>query len=141
MSVSPHVFSVLWQYLTVAADAKWTGHYLRFLAIVLMYGATVHVGNILGLNGQPWMETPLLWRVMDVGLLSFDLCVSVGLWLKQPVAIVVCAVGLLLLQILPYTLFRDAFIQTPTDAQTLNGLVGTELLLLSGLIGLVIAQK
>ena len=37
-----------------------TGIYLRFLSILLLYGALVHVSNFLGWGNRPWMETPLL---------------------------------------------------------------------------------
>ena len=49
--------------------------------------------------------------------------------------------GILLLQILPYTLLRKHFIIKPEDAQILNGLLGTEILLLSILILLLWFKK
>ncbi|MEL7054086.1 MAG: hypothetical protein AAFV85_03045 [Cyanobacteria bacterium J06634_6] len=47
---------------------------LRFI------GATVHISNIAGLSGTPWLATPLLWRCMDIALLVFDLVAAVSLW-------------------------------------------------------------
>ena len=58
--------------------------YVRLLAVVLLYGAAVHVGNMLGLTGTPWLQTPRLHRAMDVVLLVFDLVVAAGLWMKRP---------------------------------------------------------
>ena len=113
-----------------ALTQPWLSIYVRVLAVVLVYGAVMHVGNMLGLTGKPWMQTPLLFRVMDVVLLVFNLAVAVGLWLRHSWAVVAVVAGLVLLQIVPYTVFRRHFIQTPQDAQTLNGLIGTELVLL-----------
>ena len=61
-------------------DYPWTRLYAKFFAIVLLYGATVHLGNIAGLTGESWLSTPWLWRVMDICLLSFNLVAAVGLW-------------------------------------------------------------
>ena len=90
----------------------------------------MHVGNMLGLTGTPWSQTPRLFRSMDVVLLVFDLVVAAGLWIRKPWAVVAFAAGLVLLQILPYTLFRRHFVRGPEDVSTLNGLVATELVLL-----------
>ena len=43
-----------------ALEHKWTAIYAKFLTIVLFYGATVHLANILGLAGTPWRTTPIL---------------------------------------------------------------------------------
>ena len=130
-----------WTILRNATQAKWTGVYLRILACILFYGATIHVSNMLGLSGRPWLETPLLWRTLDVVLLGFDVAVGIGLWRREAWAVVGAIVGILLLQIFPYTAFHSQFIQTPADAQALNGLIGTEVLLLAILIGLIGLQK
>lgn len=50
------------------------------MALVLLDGATVHVGNMAGLTGTPWMSTPLLWCGMDVTLLLFDVTAAIALW-------------------------------------------------------------
>ena len=118
-------------YLSEAVSGKWTGIYLRVIACVLLYGASVHVFNILGLSGRRWASTPGLWRAMDVVLLLFNLVVAFGLWTRAPWAVVALVVGIFALQIIPYTVFRNAFIESPSDAATLNGLVGTELILLA----------
>jgi hypothetical protein len=109
----------------------WTAGYARVMALVLLYGATVHIGNIAGLTGTPWLSTPLLWRGLDVALLVFDVSAAVALWRGFAWSIWLVFSGIILLQFVPYTLFRSQFILQPEDAQTLNGLLGTEALLLS----------
>lgn len=127
--------------LAEAVKQPWAGVYLRFLAVVLVYGAIVHLGNMLGWTGEAWMSTPLHWRVMDGILLVFNAIAAIGLWLKYPWAILWTVAGIILLQFVPYTLFRSAFVRTPEDIQTLNGLLGTEGLLLLILLVLVVWKK
>ena len=86
------------------------------------------------------MTTPLLWRVMDVVLLVFNGVVAVGLWRRDQWAVVALVVGVVLLQLVPYTLLREHFAQTPEDASTLSGLVGTLTLLLV-VLGVLLAVR
>ncbi len=120
---------------------KWTGIYIRVLAVILAYGAIMHVGNILGWTGKPWMDTPLHWRTMDIVLLLFNIVVGVGLWIKAPWAVVVFLIGIIVLQIVPYTLFRSHFAESPDQVKTLNGLVITWVLLLGTLFVLFSLKK
>ncbi|ESA33832.1 hypothetical protein N836_19840 [Leptolyngbya sp. Heron Island J] len=108
----------------------WTSAYARMMALVLLYGATVHVGNMAGLTGTPWMSTPLLWRGMDVTLLLFDVTAAIALWRRLAWSVWFMFGGIVLLQFVPYTLLRSHFVLKPEDAQTLNGLLATEALLL-----------
>ena len=133
--------SGLFQVLEAAVEARWTGIYLRVLAAVLAYGASVHAGNMLGVGHGPWGEMPVHWRVMDVILLVFNVTVAYGLWMKQPWAVLAFVGGVVLLQIVPYTVFRQHFVQTAGDTQTLNGLIGMHLILLAVLAGLVVSRK
>lgn len=119
----------------------WTARYAKLIAIFLAYGATVHVGNMIGLSGTPWLSTPVLWRCMDVVLLVFDVVAAVALWKKVSWSAWFVVVGIVLLQFLPYTLLRSHFILKPEDAQTLNGLLGTEAILLAVFLGLLVARK
>jgi hypothetical protein len=78
---------------------RWTGLYLRALAFALAYGALVHIGNMFGWSGRarletPLLETPLLWRVMNVVLLMFNVVVGVGLWTRASWAVVVFLIGI-----------------------------------------------
>lgn len=119
----------------------WTGIYVRFLSICLVYGALVHISNILSLGDVSWLDTPFHWRLMDIILLIFDIITSVSLWLQSFYGIIAFIIGIFVLQILPYTLFRQHFIVNPEDIEILNGLVGTEILLISLLVILIIAKK
>ena len=121
----------------------WTGIFLRFLSICLVYGALVHCSNILsvGEGDVSWSETPLLWRLMDFILLIFDVITAISLWLRPFYGMIAFFVGIICLQIIPYTLFAQYFIAKPEDIETLNGLVGTEILLMTILIILIFAKK
>ena len=132
-----HVIAQLEQ----ALGGAWTGIYVRILAGILAYGALVHVGNIAGLSGRPWIETPIVWRVMDIVLLIFNIVVGVALWLRIPWGVVAFVVGIVGLQLIPYTLFRGHFVESPEQAQTLNGLIGTHLVLLAVLACLIVLRK
>ena len=127
--------------IAAALTHPWTARYARFLALVLGYGALVHIGNIAGWSGRPWLETPWLWRVLDGVLLAFDLGVGIGLWLQKAWAIAAFVLGIVCLQLLPYTLFRDRFATTPEELATLDGLVGTLIVLLGILLLLVSFKK
>ncbi len=117
--------------LATALKNPWPGYYAKFLALILLYGATVHIGNMLGLSGIPWRETPLLWRGMDVLLLGFNGVTAIALWLGRGWSVPLTFAGIALLQFVPYTLGRSLFVTGPDDVQTLNGLLGTEALLLA----------
>ena len=123
-----------------ALQQPWTAIYTKILAIVLFYGATVHIGNIAGLMRTPWISTPLLWRGLDIALLIFDIVSAIALWQGLVWSVLLVFSGIILLQFVPYTLFRSQFILKPEDAQTLNGLLGTEALLL-GIFALLLGLK
>ena len=63
--------------------------------------------------------------------------VAIGLWQGFVWSVWLVFGGILLLQFAPYTLLRSHFIIKPEDAQTLNGLLGIEALLL-GIFALLI---
>lgn len=121
-----HLYAVI----ASAFENPWTARYAKFMSVVLAYGATVHIGNMAGLSGTPWLSTPLLWRCMDVVLLIFDPVAAVSLWRGLGWSVWFVFGGIILFQFLPYTLLRSHFILKPEDAQTLNGLLGTESILL-----------
>ena len=126
---------------TITFPGPWTARYAKFMAVVLFYGATVHIGNIAGLTGTPWLSTPLLWRCMDIVLLIFDVVAGVSLWRGFSWSVWFVFSGIVLLQFVPYTLLRSHFILNPGDVQTLNGLLGTEALLLIMFLTLLWAKK
>ena len=119
----------------------WTARYAKLVAIVLLYGAMVHIGNIAGLTGTPWLSTPLLWRCMDIALLLFDIAAAISLWRGLFWSVWFVFGEIILLQFVPYTLLRSHFILKPEDAQTLNGLLGTEAILLAIFLILLWAKK
>ena len=127
--------------LRAALQQPWTAVYTKVLAAILIYGATVHIGNMLGLTGTPWLSTPLLWRSMDVALLIFNVVAAIALWQKLPWSIWLVFGGIILLQWVPYTLWRSQFVLKPEDTQTLNGLIGTEAILLALLALLLWLKK
>ena len=134
-------FTSAHKFLVSALQQPWTAIYIKVIAIALLYGATVHVGNILGLTGTPWLATPLLWRSLDIILLLFDIVIAIALWQGLAWSIWLLFGGILLLQILPDTLLRSQFVFKPEDGQILNSLLGTEILLLSILIMLLWFRK
>ena len=129
------------QFLSVAIKQPWTAIYTKIVAIALLYGATVHISNILGLTGTPWLANPLLWQVMDVLLLIFNLVTAIALWRGFGWSIWLLFGGITVLQILPYTVWRSQFILKPEDGEILNGLLGTEILFLSVLCLLLWLKK
>ena len=119
----------------------WTARYAKLVAFFLAYGATVHIGNIAGPSGTPRLATLLLWRCMDIALLVFDIVAAVSLWKGLGWSVWFVFGGIILLQFVPYTLLRSHFILKPEDAQTLNGLLGTETILLALFLILLLAKK
>ncbi len=134
-------FTSAHKFLLSALQQPWTAVYTKIIAIALLYGATVHIGNILGLTGTSWLATPLLWRSLDIILLIFDIVTAIALWRGLAWSIWLLFGGILLLQILPYTLLRSHFILKPEDTQVLNSLLGTEILLLGVLVLLLWLRK
>ena len=100
-------FTSIHQFLISAIQQPWTAVYLKVIAIAILYGATVHVGNIFGLTGTPWLATPLLWRSLDLILLIFDIVTAIALWRGLAWSIWLLFSGIFWLQILPYTLLRS----------------------------------
>ena len=122
------------QYLNSALVQPRIAIYTKIIAIALLYGATVHLSNIFGLAGTPWLSTPLLWRILDLLLLVFDAITAIALWRGFSWSVWLLFSGITLLQILPYTLWRSHFVRAPADAQIINSLLTTEILLLSILL-------
>ena len=86
---------------------------------------------------------------MDVLLLIFDVITAIALWRGLLWSIWLLFSGIFLLQILPYTLLRSAyaaakrshFIIKAEDTQIINSLLGTEILILSIFMVLVLLKK
>ncbi|MFC1784938.1 hypothetical protein ACFL0J_04845 [Candidatus Neomarinimicrobiota bacterium] len=121
---------------------KWTGIYLRILSVILGLSALAHIGSTFGFVSNPWGgEITIPMRILDVVLLVFNIVVAIGLWLKKPWAIVALVTEIVLLQIIPFTLFRHHFILSPEHGIMLNKLMASDLIMLSILAILLFRRK
>ena len=84
------------------------------IALFYLYGAAIHVSNILGYSGFDWRSAPLKWQVLDIVYLLIDLLVVTGLFLSWKIgfaAFYLAAVS----QIILYTVFREWIIDVPAE--------------------------
>ena len=84
------------------------------VALFYLYGAFVHVANMLGLSGFDWRSAPFKWQALDVVYLVIDLLVVVGLimgWKLGYGAFYLAAAS----QIVLYTFFRDWITDVPPE--------------------------
>ena len=84
------------------------------VALFYLYGAAVHVLNILGLSGFDWRAAPLKWQALDIAYLVIDLVVVTGLilgWKIGFIAFYLAAIS----QVILYTIFRDWIIDVPPE--------------------------
>ena len=111
-------------------ENSWMGIYLRILALIIAYGALVHLANLMGFGEMPWRKMPLTWKVGDIVYGLLDTVTVIGLWHKTTWGIF-CFLSAIASQLVIYTVFIDYFAFTSEQRQTIYGLVGTELILLS----------
>ncbi|MDJ0650768.1 MAG: hypothetical protein QNJ60_18900 [Xenococcaceae cyanobacterium MO_188.B19] len=119
---------------------SWMGIYLRILAFIIAYGGLVHLGNLMGFGEKPWGEMPLTWKVGDIIYGCLDLVTVIGLWQKTTWGII-CFLSVIVSQFLIYTVFIDYFAFTSEQRQTIYGLLGSELILLSVFFVLLLLKK
>ena len=84
------------------------------VAAFYLYGAIVHVLNMLSLSGFDWKSAPTKWQVLDVSYLVLDLVVVIGLvmsWKLGFIAFYAAAMS----QIVLYTLLRDWIVDVPAE--------------------------
>ena len=84
------------------------------VAAFYLYGAAVHLFNILSLSGFDWRTAPTKWQALDLVYLVLDLIVVVGLvlsWRAGFIAFYLAAVS----QIILYTVFRDWIMDVPAE--------------------------
>ena len=99
------------------------------VAAFYLYGAAVHVLNMLSLSGFDWKSAPTKWQVLDVSYLMLDAFVVVGLVMSWKIGFVAFYMAALS-QIVLYTVLRNWIVDVPaefavSDEQRgyLNGLV------------------
>lgn len=83
----------------------WTGICSRFIAVLLLHEAAVHLVNIAGLHSTAWLSIPVLWRAMNVTLLAFGITTATALRRGLPWAAWLLPLGVVLLQFVPCTGF------------------------------------
>lgn len=127
-------------YLRQTAERSWMGIYLRILAIIIAYGASVHFANLIGFGETPWREAPIAWKVGDVVYALIDTLTAIGLWRRTAWG-VICFLGAIASQFLIYSIFIDYFAFTVEQRQTTYGLLGTEAVLLLVLATLFVIKK
>ena len=84
------------------------------VAAFYLYGATVHVLNMLSLSGFDWRKAPTKWQVLDVLYLILDLVVVVGLILNWKVGFIAFYTAAIS-QIVLYTILRAWIIDVPEE--------------------------
>ena len=123
-------------------NRKWTGIYLRIISVILAFSALSHIISTLGLVSNPWGgEITLPLRVLDVLLLVFNIVVAIGLWFKKSWAVIALVTGIILLHIIPFTVFGQYFTLTPEHGKMLTNLVIFDLIILSILAVLALIKK
>ncbi|MDJ0747401.1 MAG: hypothetical protein QNJ32_29240 [Xenococcaceae cyanobacterium MO_167.B27] len=110
-------------------EHSWMGIYLRILALIMAYGASVHVANVMGFGEISWGEQPITWRVGDIVYGLLDTVTAIGLWQKTAWGIF-AFLSAIASQFLIYTVFINYFAFTSQQRETIYGLLGTELILL-----------
>ncbi len=126
--------------LKQVTEHSWMAIYLRILAIIMAYGALVHLSNLMGFGEMPWGEMPLTWRIGDIAYGLLDTVTAIALW-KRSVWGVFCFLTAIASQFLIYTVFIDYFAFTVEQRQTIYGLLGTELILLLIFFLLLVTKK
>ncbi len=127
-------------YLAQIANHPWMGIYLKILAFVFTYSGLIHVANIVGFGEQPWLETPRTWQIGDIIYGILDLAAAIGLWQRKGWGIICFLVGIIS-QFVIYTVFLDYFALTQQQRETIYGLLGTEVILLSVFVVLLLWKK
>ena len=84
------------------------------IALLYLYGAIVHLMNILGLMGFDWLKAPLKWQILDISYLILDITVAIGFFLKWRVAFI-CFYIATISQLFLYTIFKSWIIDVPKE--------------------------
>ena len=87
---------------------------LWMVALFYLYGASVHVLNMLSQTGFSWQNAPLKWQILDVVYLAVDILVVVGIFARWRVGYAAFYLAALS-QILLYTVFQEWIIDVPAE--------------------------
>ena len=85
---------------------------LCVVSVFYLYGAIVHVLNMLGLSGFDWNSAPVKWQVLDIVYLILDVTVSLGLFRRMRISIFAFYIAAVS-QIVLYTLLRSWIMDVP----------------------------
>lgn len=90
--------------------------YLKVLAVILLYGGLVHVGNLLGYSPMPYSEMPpstrAAWQNGDVVFAILNFVAVIGLWRGKSWGIGVWLL-MVVAQLIMYTLLTHIFTEQP----------------------------
>ena len=89
------------------------------VAAFYLYGATVHVLNMLSLSGFNWRTAPTKWQVLDISYMILDLVVVVGLILNWKVGFIAFYTAAIS-QIILYTILRAWIVNVPEEFAVSN---------------------
>ncbi|MGD1806485.1 hypothetical protein ACP6PL_13750 [Dapis sp. BLCC M126] len=126
--------------LAQIANNHWMGRYLKILAFVFIYSGLIHIANIVSLGEKTWLETPQTWQIGDIVYGILDLAAVIGLWQGKAWVIICFLVGIISRFVI-YTVFIDYFPFTQQQRETIYGLLGTEVILLSVFVVLLLWKK
>ena len=92
-------------------------------SLFYLYGAAVHVANMVSATGFDWPSAPRKWQVLDVVYLALDLLVAGGLW-RRARASVVAFFAAAASQLVLYTAGRSWVLDVPTEYAVTGEQVG-----------------
>ncbi len=125
-------------WIELAFEKNWFYICALIIGALYAFGGLVHVGNILGFGEQKWLESPVAWRVGDIGWGLLDFIAITGIVMRSPIgiwAVVLAGVS----QIVIYGLFPDLFALTEEHRAALKGMVYFHAVVLVVLGGLIYA--
>ena len=99
------------------------------VAAFYLYGAAVHVLNMLSLTGFDWGTAPAKWQALDVVYLALDLLVVIFLPPRRTVGIL-AFYATAISQVVLYTVLRPWILDVPPEFRR----PATEIAYLDGLI-------
>lgn len=127
--------------IRIGLEDSWIAVFLKCLAVLLFLGGASHLASIGGLIGGAWTAKPLHFQIADSILFVFDLTVGWGLWRKKLWAVFAWIAGVLLLQVIPFTLFMDFFATNAAHRQTLWAMLAIHAVTIGVFVLLLLRRK